>query len=95
MYMTSAARIADTIAAGARKETGAASSIQEMNMSAFPRHTGAISGREKGCGNPEEVDMVMMTKLITIITIIAAKIMLTIITVKGTVTAYEGICCRE
>ena len=46
MYMTSAARIADTIAAGARKEIGAASSFQEMNMSAFPRHTGAISGRE-------------------------------------------------
>ena len=47
MYMTSAARIADTIAAGARKEIGAASSFQEMNMSAFPRHTGAMS-RKRG-----------------------------------------------
>ena len=62
MYMTSAARIADTIAVGARKETGAASSIQETNMSAFLRHTGAISGRVKGGSSPEEVDMVMMTK---------------------------------
>ena len=78
MYMTSATRIADTIAVGARKETGAASSIQETNMSAFLRHTGAISGREKGCGNPEGEDMITA-----------------IITVKSTVTAYEGICCRE
>ena len=78
MYMTSAARIADTIAAGARKEIGAASSFQEMNMSAFPRHTGAISGMVKGCSSPEREDMITA-----------------MITVKGTVTAYEGMCCRE
>ena len=47
MYMISAARIADTIAAGAKKNKGAASSIQETIMSVFRKHAGVISGEEK------------------------------------------------
>ena len=47
MYMISAARIADIIAAGAKKDKGAASSIQETIMSVFRKHAGAINGKEK------------------------------------------------
>ena len=47
MYMINAAKIADTTAAGARKDKGAASSIQEMIMSVFRNPAGAISGKEK------------------------------------------------
>ena len=45
MSTTSPARIADITAAGAKKDRGAASSIQEIIMSVFLNLTGAISGR--------------------------------------------------
>ena len=45
MSMTSPARNADIIAAGAKKDRGDASSIQETIMSVFLNLTGAISGR--------------------------------------------------
>ena len=47
MYMISAARIADIIAAGAKKDKGAASSIPEMITSVSRKHAGVISGKEK------------------------------------------------
>ena len=45
MSTTSPAKIADITAAGAKKDRGAASSIQETIMSVFRNRTGAISGR--------------------------------------------------
>ena len=45
MSTTSPAKIADITAVGAKKDRGAASSIQEMIMSVFLNLTGAISGR--------------------------------------------------
>ena len=47
MYMTNAARIADIIAAGVKKDKGAASSIQETIMSVSRKHAGVISGKGK------------------------------------------------
>ena len=47
MYMINAAKIADTTAAGARKDREAASSIQETITSVSRKHAGAISGKEK------------------------------------------------
>ena len=46
MSTISPAKIADITAAGAKKDRGAASFIQEMIMSVFLNLTGAISGRE-------------------------------------------------
>ena len=45
MSTISPAKIADITAAGAKKDRGAASSIQEMIMRVFLNLTGAISGR--------------------------------------------------
>ena len=47
MFTTSAAKIADITAAGAKKDREAASSIQETITSVFRKHAGAISGKEK------------------------------------------------
>ena len=47
MFTTSAAKIADITAAGAKKGKGAASSIQETITSVFRKHAGVISGKGK------------------------------------------------